>query len=99
MTGATSNPTIFAKAITGSDRYDAQLRALVEAGENDPQEVFFALGLEDVSRAAGVLRAADEASSGRDGFVSFECTPDLADKTEPRSSRHSSPGAGSTCRT
>ena len=82
VTGATSNPTIFAKAITGSDRYDVQLRALVEAGETDPQQVFFALGLEDVGGAAGVLRGAYEASSGRDGFVSFECTPDLADETE-----------------
>jgi transaldolase len=82
VTGATSNPTIFAKAITGSDRYDAQLRALVGAGETDPQEVFFAVGLEDVRRAAEILRPAYEHSSGSDGFVSFECTPDLADDTE-----------------
>ena len=82
VTGATSNPTIFAKAITGSDRYDEQLRAAAEAGESDPQELFFELGLEDIRRAAGVLRPAYEASSGQDGFVSFECTPDLADDTE-----------------
>ncbi len=82
VTGATSNPTIFAKAITGSDRYDEQLRAAAEAGESDPQELFFELGLEDIRRAAGVLRPAYEASCGQDGFVSFECTPDLADDTE-----------------
>ena len=41
VTGATSNPTIFAKAITGSDRYDDQLRAAVAAGIRDPQELFF----------------------------------------------------------
>jgi transaldolase len=79
VTGATSNPTIFAKAITGSDRYDDQLRAAAEAGEHDLQELFFALALEDVGRAADLLLDAFRASGGRDGFVSFECTPDLAD--------------------
>jgi transaldolase len=79
VTGATSNPTIFAKAIGGSDRYDAQLEAL--AGGTDPRELFFELALEDVRRAAEVLRPVHEATSGRDGFVSFEVTPDLADDT------------------
>jgi transaldolase len=78
VTGATSNPTIFAKAITSSDRYDDQLRAAVAVGIRDPQELFFELALDDVRRAADVLRPAYEASDGRDGFVSFECTPDLA---------------------
>ncbi len=81
VTGATSNPTIFAKAITGSDRYDSQLREAVASGIRDPQELFFELALDDVGRAADLLRAAYEASGGRDGFVSFECTPDLADDT------------------
>jgi transaldolase len=79
VTGATSNPTIFATAITGSDRYDEQLRKAVAEGAYDPQELFFELALEDVGRAADLLRATYEASGGRDGFVSFECTPDLAD--------------------
>jgi transaldolase len=82
VTGATSNPTIFAKAITGSDRYDAQLRPLAEGGERDPQRLFFALALDDVRRAAHELRLVYEESAGRDGFVSFECTPDLADDTD-----------------
>jgi transaldolase len=82
VTGATSNPTIFAKAITGSDRYDAQLRALADAGERDPQELFFGIALDDVRAAAHELRPSFDASGGRDGFVSFECTPDLADDTE-----------------
>jgi transaldolase len=79
VTGATSNPTIFAKAITSSDRYDKQLRAAVEAGTSNPQELFFELGLDDIRAAAGVLRAPYDRTDGRDGFVSFECTPDLAD--------------------
>jgi transaldolase len=81
VTGATSNPTIFDKAITGSDSYDEQLRAAVASGVHDPQELFFELALDDVRRAAGLLRQAYDASAGRDGFVSFECTPDLADDT------------------
>jgi transaldolase len=79
VTGATSNPTIFAKAITGSDLYDDQLRAV---HTQSTQEQFFALALDDVGRAADLLLPAYEASGGRDGFVSFECTPDLAD--DPR---------------
>ena len=82
VTGATSNPTIFAKAITGSDRYDEQLRSAVTRGVHDPQELFFELGLEDIRRAAQVLRPTYDASGGGDGFVSFECTPDLADDTD-----------------
>jgi transaldolase len=82
VTGATSNPTIFAKAITGSDRYDEQLRAAMAAGATDTQELFFEIALEDVRRAAEVLRPIYDATGGHDGFISFECTPDLADDTQ-----------------
>ena len=79
VTGATSNPTIFAKAITGSDLYDGQLRELAAAGEHEAQGLFFSLALDDVLEAARLLLASYERSGGRDGFISFECTPDLAD--------------------
>jgi transaldolase len=82
VTGATSNPTIFAKAITGSDNYDAQLRNLAADGTRDPRELFFSLALDDVREAARALREAYDGSGGRDGFISFECTPDLADDTD-----------------
>jgi transaldolase len=82
VSGATSNPTIFAKAIAGSDRYDDQLRSLRSAGVADQRELFFAVALDDVRRAAAILRAVHERTGGNDGFVSFECTPDLADDTE-----------------
>lgn len=78
VTGATSNPSIFAKAITGSKLYDIQLRSALRSGLRDPQELFFTLGLEDIRRAADVLRATYESTAGADGYVSFECTPDLA---------------------
>jgi transaldolase len=82
VTGATSNPTIFAKAITGSDDYDDQVHAAVASGVREPQELFFTLALDDVRRAADLLRPTYEKTDGRDGFVSFECTPDLADDTQ-----------------
>jgi transaldolase len=82
VSGATSNPTIFAKAIASSDRYDDQLHDLVASGVRDPQELFFQLALDDVRRGADLLRRAYDQSDGRDGFVSFECTPDLADDAD-----------------
>jgi transaldolase len=81
VTGATSNPTIFAKAITGSDRYDEQLRALTATGVRDRRELFFELGLADIRATADLLRSHYEQTGGLDGFVSFECTPDLAHDT------------------
>jgi transaldolase len=82
VTGATSNPTIFAQAITGSDLYDAELRERANGGEPGLQELFFALALDDVREAARQLRSSFDGSGGRDGFISFECTPDLADDSE-----------------
>jgi transaldolase len=82
VTGATSNPTIFARAITSSERYDEQLRQLTSAGVRDPRELFFSIALEDVWEAARLLRPEFDRSGGRDGFISFECTPDLAHDTE-----------------
>jgi transaldolase len=81
VTGATSNPTIFAKAITSSDRYDDQLHAAFAAGMREPRELFFAVALDDVGRAADLLRPTYDLTGGRDGYVSFECTPDHADDT------------------
>lgn len=78
VTGATSNPTIFDKAIRQSRRYDDQLHEILASGRRDARAIFFDLALEDVRRAADVLRPVHEAGGGRDGFVSFECTPDLA---------------------
>jgi transaldolase len=78
VTGVTSNPTIFASAIVGSSAYDDDLRA---ASTRDARELFLDLALEDVRRAADLLRPHYYESGGRDGFASFECTPDLARDT------------------
>jgi transaldolase len=81
VSGATSNPTIFAAAIRGADGYEDQLRTRLSEGERDPAALFLDLALDDVRQAADLLRPPFDASQGRDGFVSFECTPDLADDT------------------
>jgi transaldolase len=81
VTGVTTNPTIFANAITGSDLYDAQLRDLAARGL-PAGEALRALTTEDVRQAADVLRPVYEATGGRDGFVSIEVDPRLAHDTD-----------------
>jgi len=81
VTGVTSNPTIFQKAIAQSDDYDDQLRALLETTD-DPREVFFRLAEDDVRDACDVLLPVWERTSGVDGYVSIEVDPWLAYDTE-----------------
>ncbi|MBN1285929.1 MAG: bifunctional transaldolase/phosoglucose isomerase [Anaerolineae bacterium] len=78
--GMTSNPTIFEKAITGSDDYDEELQALVEEGKG-VEEIYEALVVADIRRAADILRPIYDATGGLDGFVSLEVSPTLAYKT------------------
>jgi transaldolase len=77
VTGVTANPTIVERALADSSAYDAQLRGLADRGTT-AKAAFFELALEDVRRAAELLRPAHDDSGGHDGFVSFEVTPDLA---------------------
>jgi transaldolase len=81
VTGVTSNPTIFQKAISQSDDYDEQLRALLETTD-DPREIFFRLAEDDVRDACDVLRPIWERTNGIDGYVSIEVDPWLAYDTE-----------------
>ena len=83
VTGLTSNPTIYDKAIGGSDAYDDEVRRSVEAGDA-PEETFFAVALSDLTRAADLFRAVHDETDGVDGFVSLEVSPLIAydsDKT------------------
>jgi transaldolase len=80
VTGLTSNPTIFEKAIAGGD-YDAEIARKTAAGKQG-EELFFDLALEDLRRAADLFRGAHEASAGVDGWVSMEVSPLLADDTK-----------------
>ncbi len=76
--GVTSNPSIFEKAIGGSDLYDEQLSGL---GGVDPQSAFEALAVADIQHAADILMGVFESSSGEDGYVSLEVSPKLAHDT------------------
>jgi transaldolase len=78
ITGVTSNPTIFQKAISGSALYDEQLKGLVREGLKDEEELFQALVLEDIALAAELLRPVHLETNGTDGFVSLEVSPALA---------------------
>src|SRR5215470_4475969 len=55
VSGVTSNPTIFQKALSEGDRYDAQIRDLL--GEQDPKEIFIALAARDVGNACDLMRS------------------------------------------
>ncbi|HEY3334353.1 MAG TPA: transaldolase [Candidatus Limnocylindrales bacterium] len=77
VTGLTSNPTIYDKAIGGSDAYDDAVRSSVEAGAS-PEQTFFELAIADLVRAADLFRPAHAASGGVDGFVSLEVSPLIA---------------------
>lgn len=81
VTGLTSNPTIFDKAISGGEAYRDQIRELAARGAS-PEETFFTLALEDLGRAAGMFGAVHERTDQVDGWVSLEVSPLLADDTE-----------------
>ena len=79
LTGVTSNPTIFNKAIAGSADYDSSLKT---AGDFDIMTLYERLAIEDIQHAADVLRPAYEATKRADGYVSLEVSPYLAMSTE-----------------
>ena len=79
--GVTSNPSIFEKAIAGSADYDKDLRPLVEAGKS-VEEIYETLALDDIGRAADILRPLYDETDGVDGYVSLEVSPTLAHDTD-----------------
>jgi len=81
VTGLTSNPTIFDKAITAGHAYDEQISELRDQGR-EPEEVFFELALSDLRRAADLFKEAHERTAGVDGWVSMEVSPTLAYDTK-----------------
>jgi len=81
VSGVTSNPTIFEKAIDGSSDYDAAIRELVEEGR-DVREIYDALTVRDVQMAADILRPRYEETQGADGYACLEVSPKLAYETQ-----------------
>lgn len=76
LTGMTSNPSIFEKALAEGDAYDAQIARL--APSLSDREAFFELATTDVRDACDAFRGVYEATGGADGFTSIEVSPDLA---------------------
>ena len=81
LSGLTSNPTIFARAIGGSQDYDAAVRALAQSGKNS-LAIYESVAIEDLQRAADLLRPTYERQNGKDGFVSMEVSPYLVHDTQ-----------------
>lgn len=81
VTGITSNPTIFEKAITRGDAYDGEIRSLVAQGMSG-DELLFELILHDLTAAADVFAPVHRRTAGVDGWVSVEVAPGLAQDTD-----------------
>lgn len=81
ISGVTSNPSIFEKAITGSDDYDESIQSLALT-EMTSEEIFRLLTVEDIQRVADLLLPTYYRTEGRDGFVSLEVSPTLAHDTD-----------------
>jgi transaldolase len=77
VTGLTSNPSIYDKAIGGSGAYDEQIRQLAASGA-DTEGIFFQLAIDDLRRAADMFLPVYRRTNGVDGFVSLEVSPLLA---------------------
>ena len=77
ITGGTSNPSIFEKAIASSADYDDDIRRLAAEGHG-AEEIFEALAIADVRAACDAFRAVYERTGGADGLVSLEVSPTLA---------------------
>src|ERR671936_1636536 len=78
VVGVTSNPTIFQKAISHGNRYDAQLKEVLDSGESDGKEIFLQLSSRDIANACDLLRPIWDEGKGLDGYVSWEVDPTLA---------------------
>jgi len=81
LSGVTTNPAIFQKAIGGSEAYDTAIAEAVPRVGREPSAVFEALAVADIREAASVLRPVYTRTQGVDGYVSMEVAPELADDT------------------
>lgn len=81
LSGITSNPSIFEKAIKGSSDYDADIKQHT-GDQQTNEEIFFGVAINDIQRAADILRPVFDKAKGSDGFVSMEVSPHLANDTE-----------------
>src|SRR5262249_40765768 len=82
LSGVTSNPSIFEKAIAGSADYDASLKAIESRSDCDAMALYEQIAIEDIQNAADALRPVYDRTERKDGYVSFEVSPYLAMNTE-----------------
>ncbi len=82
LTGVTSNPSIFEKAIAGSEDYDSSLKEFESKDDYDVMTLYEKLAIQDIQNAADVLRPVYDRTDGRDGYVSLEVSPYLAMDTD-----------------
>jgi len=80
--GVTSNPSIFEKAIGGSNEYDEAVSALLSERDRSASDLYETLAVEDIQRAADALHSVYDDLKGADGYVSLEVSPYLARDTE-----------------
>src|ERR1700722_14292671 len=78
--GITSNPTIFANAISGQHTYDDQFRSLMK--DHTVDGAYWEMAITDINTALGMLRPIYDEGNGEDGYVSLEVSPALAHDTE-----------------
>ncbi len=82
LTGVTSNPSIFEKAIGETDEYADALKRFQARADHGVSAIYEHLAVADIHAAADVLRPVHEQTRGRDGYISLECSPYLANDTE-----------------
>jgi transaldolase/glucose-6-phosphate isomerase len=82
LKGVTSNPSIFEKAIGETDEYAEALKQFQAQADHSVSAIYEHLAIADIRAAADVLRPVYEQTHGRDGYISLECSPYLANDTE-----------------
>ena len=81
LKGITSNPSIFEKAIGESDEYKGALKEFQAQSDHSISAIYEHLAFADIRAATDVLRAVYDHTQGRDGYISLECSPYLANDT------------------
>jgi len=82
LTGVTSNPSIFEKAIGETEEYAEALKRFQAQGDHGIAAIYEHLAIADIRAAAELLRPVYDRTHGRDGYISLECSPYLANDTD-----------------
>jgi len=82
VSGLTSNPSIFEKAIGGGEAYDARIARLIADGRTDATAIYEAIAIGDIQQACDQFRPTWDRLGGRDGYASLEVSPRLANDTD-----------------